>query len=179
MANLGYATPGASTANTNDTSQNGSKFTAIENGFVTSLSFYSSSGTGGNIDVYGCLYELESSSSTVRKFQYSTTTAAVVGTTPGWFTLPIDAVIISGRQYWISLDSFSSYNYYYDAGAAGQQYNWIMDGIGLFQSPFPSASPTTNARQISIYVTYTPEVADNTKQLIGVDSLVGVGSIVI
>lgn len=149
MATLGKTDIGASNVLQGSDALWFSKFTATENGEVTSITAY---GRGLNSSV-NVKFVLVASDNTI--VTNGITNAITPGATNGWHTATFSTnpTIVSGNDYFIGLINNLAYYLYYDTGTTGDGEN---DSSNSYASPTNPTDAVADDNQISIYATYTP-----------------------
>ena len=159
MATLGYTSIGATTGTTTVTS--GSqfpvfcRFTATEYGLMDSISFYANA-LSGTANMRAAIWASgNSAGNPLIQLITQDIGAQAVSTTPSWITSPFSPVQLSaGTQYDLMFWGDVSFNYYYDAGTPGQQYQ-----AALYTYPTLGSSDSGGATQnnlVSVYANYVP-----------------------
>jgi hypothetical protein len=154
----------------------GSKFTATENGGITSITAYISS-TGTESFKYGIYSD---NAGIIGNLIATSRQIGTMTTTPTWITLTIYANIVSGSTYWLTAQGNDNVRLPYDLGTTNQsaEINVLVgNAVVLYPTfPFISTSNIYQNRVCSIYATYGPSY-QGPSQLKGVQSIKGLQSI--
>lgn len=152
---FGYTTAGASQVFNASNGFASSKFTSLEPGNVTSITFSSSGGTTNEVAIYN------DSAGSVGTLLVGDTVGVTPPAIQSWSTVSISTTV-SAATYHLAWNTNGFSHFYYDAGAANQTLYATMTFGTWTDNP---GSPN-QARKHSIYATYVSTTTIYIKQVI-------------